>query len=137
MKTYCNLIKEIEYLSFKNQLPQFKVGDLIRIGVSVHEAGKDRIQFFDGTIIAIHLAGLNTTITVRKVIQGFGIERIFPVHAPCIKNVQILRRSEVSRAKLYYLRNRRGKLTRLKENFDKIPPPWVDPEIEKNQNSKK
>lgn len=136
MNKFSNLIQEIEYNFLKPQLPQFLIGDLVRIGVSVQEAGKERIQSFDGTVIALHSSGLNTTITIRKVTHGFGVERVFPIHAPCLKVLQILRRSKVSRGKLYYLRDRRGKLTRLKENFEKIPAPWVDSNIDQKQNSK-
>nr|YP_009478313.1 50s ribosomal protein l19 [Prototheca cutis]BBD20220.1 50s ribosomal protein l19 [Prototheca cutis] len=136
MTKFTNLIQEIEHNFLKSQLPNFLIGDLVRIGVSVEEAGKERIQFFDGTVITLHSSGLNTTITIRKVTHGFGVERIIPIHAPCIKTLQILRRSRVSRGKLYFLRNRRGKLTRLKEKFDKIPAPWIDPNIDQKQNSK-
>jgi len=126
MKNFYNIINKIEHQFSKNELPDFKVGDLVRLGVSVQEAGKDRIQPFEGTIIALHKAELNTTITVRKILQGVGVERVFPIHAPCIKSLQILRRAKVSRAKLYFLRGRRGKSARLKENFDKLPPTWYE-----------
>ena len=86
-------------------------------------------------MIAKHQAGVNTTVTVRKTLQGVGVERVFPMYAPCIANVQILRRAQVSRAKLYYLRNRTGKSTRLKEKFECLPPVWSQvSEKESNQN---
>ncbi|KAL6766066.1 rpl19 (chloroplast) [Auxenochlorella protothecoides x Auxenochlorella symbiontica] len=125
MNNFQNIIKKIEYKFSKNQLPEIKVGDFIRLGISIQESGKQRVQPFEGTVIALHKAGLNTTVTVRKILQGIGVERVFPIHASCVTSIHILRRSQVSRAKLYYLRNRIGKATRLKEKFDKLPPIWV------------
>ena len=82
------------------------------------------MQPFEGTVIAKHQAGVNTTVTVRKTLQGVGVQRVFPLYARCIANVQILRRAQVSRSKLYYLRNRTGKATRLKEKFETLPNVW-------------
>nr|Q9TJQ7.1 RecName: Full=Large ribosomal subunit protein bL19c; AltName: Full=50S ribosomal protein L19, plastid [Prototheca wickerhamii]AHK09986.1 50S ribosomal protein L19 [Prototheca wickerhamii]CAB53114.1 50S ribosomal protein L19 [Prototheca wickerhamii] len=126
MTNFKDIIKKIEYKFSKHQLPDIKVGDLIRLGISIQESGKQRVQPFEGTVIALHKAGLNTTITVRKILQGIGVERVFPIHASCLTSIQVLRRSQVSRAKLYYLRNRTGKATRLKEKFEKLPPIWVN-----------
>ena len=112
------LVENIQAQTFKTQLPEIHVGDFIRIGVSIQEGNKQRIQPFEGTVIAYHKASINSTITVRKSLQGLGVERVFPLHAPCVTSIQVLRRAEVSRAKLYYLRTRTGKATRLKEKFE-------------------
>lgn len=117
MKINNIVIENIEIKYIKKNLPKIKVGDFVNLGVYVQESGKERIQPFQGTVIACHYAGLNTTITIRQNFQGVGVERVFPIHAPCITDVKILRRSITSRSKLYYLRNRRGKSARLKEKF--------------------
>ncbi len=118
------VVASIQSGYFKPDLPEIYIGDLIRIGVSIQEGNKQRVQPFEGTVIARHQAGSNSTITVRKTFQGIGVERIFPLHAPCITSIQVLRRAEVSRAKLYYLRSRTGKATRLKEKFEALPNVW-------------
>lgn len=120
------LVQTIQAGTMKTELPDIRVGDLVRIGVSIQEGNKQRIQPFEGTVIAKHQAGANSTVTVRKSLQGVGVERVFPLYAPCIANVQILRRAQVSRAKLYYLRNRTGKATRLKEKFETLPEVWMN-----------
>jgi len=118
------VVKSIQADQKKSDLPDIKVGDMVRIGVSIQEGNKQRVQPFEGTVIARHQAGVNSTITVRKTLQGVGVERIFPLHAPCITNLTVLRRAQVSRAKLYYLRTRTGKATRLKQKFEILPDPW-------------
>lgn len=118
------VVASIQSDYFKADLPEIRVGDLVRIGVSIQEGNKERIQPFEGTVIAQHQAGTNSTITLRKTLQGIGVERVFPIHAPCIKSIQVLRRAEVARAKLYYLRGRTGKATRLKEKFETLPNAW-------------
>jgi len=118
------IVESIQSGYFRTNLPEIRIGDLVRIGVSIQEGNKQRVQPFEGTVIAQHLSGVNSTITVRKTLQGIGIERVFPVHATCIRSIQVLRRAEISRAKLYYLRNRTGKATRLKEKFETLPNPW-------------
>ena len=120
------LVQNIQSGNMKSELPDIRVGDLVRIGVSIQEGNKQRIQPFEGTVIAKHQAGANSTITVRKSLQGVGVERVFPLYAPCIANIQVLRRAQVSRSKLYYLRNRTGKATRLKEKFQTLPDVWVN-----------
>lgn len=120
------LVQNIQSGNMKAELPDIRVGDLVRIGVSIQEGNKQRIQPFEGTVIAKHQAGANSTVTIRKSLQGVGVERVFPLYAPCIANVQVLRRAQVSRAKLYYLRNRTGKATRLKEKFQTLPDVWVN-----------
>jgi large subunit ribosomal protein L19 len=120
------LVQTIQSGTMKTELPDIRVGDLVRIGVSIQEGNKQRIQPFEGTVIAKHQVGANSTVTVRKSLQGVGVERVFPLYAPCIANVQVLRRAQVARAKLYYLRNRTGKATRLKEKFQTLPEMWVN-----------
>jgi large subunit ribosomal protein L19 len=125
-----DIVESIQSGYLKSNLPEVKIGDLVRIGVSIQEGNKQRVQPFEGTVIARHQAGLNSTVTVRKILQGIGVERVFPLHAPCIRSIQVLRRAEVNRAKLYYLRTRTGKATRLKEKFETLPNTWS------NQNNK-
>jgi large subunit ribosomal protein L19 len=110
---YRKLIDKIESKSLKSSLPRLDVGDTVRIGVLIQEGNKERIQPYEGTIIAKRNSGFNTTITVRRVFQGIGVERVFSVHSPNLKNFQVLKRSKIRRAKLYYLRERIGKGTRL------------------------
>lgn len=124
------LVQSIQSGTMKTELPDIRIGDLVRVGVSIQEGNKQRVQPFEGTVIAKHQAGTNTTVTVRKTLQGIGVERVFLLYAPCVVNVQVLRRAQVSRAKLYYLRNRTGKATRLKEKFEALPEIWFNPGID-------
>ena len=101
----------------KNDLPIIQIGDNVRIGVKIIEGNKERVQFYEGTVIAKKNSSINTTITVRKILQGIGIERIFLLHSPKIDSIEILRSSKVRRSKLYYLRNLKGKASRLKQTF--------------------
>lgn len=112
-----NIIKNIEQIYFKSNLPVIHVGDTIRIGLLIQEGNKERVQFSEGVIISINNANLNTTVTLRRVFQGIGVEKVYLIHSPRITDIQIIRRSRVRRAKLYYLRNRSGKATRLKQKF--------------------
>lgn len=95
--------------------PDFRIGDTIRVQVKIREGDKERLQAFEGTVIARHNSGMGETITVRKVSFGHGVERIFPIHAPVIESIQIVRTGRVRRAKLYYIRELRGKAARLRE----------------------
>ena len=124
------VVVSIQSGQFKSELPEIRVGDLVRLGVSIQEGAKQRVQPFEGTVIARHQAGVNSTITVRKTIQGVGVERVFPLHAPCITTLTVLRRAQVSRAKLYYLRTRTGKATRLKQKFETLPNAWSLQEVQ-------
>ena len=108
-------IREIEKKFLKKDLPLFQIGDNVRVGVKIIEGNKERIQFYEGTIIAKKNTSINTTIIVRKILQGIGVERILLVHSPKVDSINILRSSKVRRAKLYYLRNLRGKASRLKQ----------------------
>ena len=96
-------------------LPQFRPGDTVRVHVKIKEGDKERLQAFEGTVIARHNIGMGESITVRKVSFGQGVERIFPVHAKVIDHIDVVRTGQARRAKLYYLRNLRGKAARLKE----------------------
>ncbi len=111
------LIHNIEKEQFKIELPLICIGDTVKIGLIIQEGNKQRIQPYEGTIIAQHQAGISTTITVRRVFQNVGVERVFAIHSPLIENIEIIRRAKVRKAKLYYLRARVGKSTRLKERF--------------------
>ena len=101
----------------KTDLPVIRIGDNVKIGVKIIEGNKERVQFYEGTIIAKKNSSINTTITVRKVLQGIGVERVFLIHSPKLDSIQILRSSKVRRSKLYYLRNLKGKASRLKQAF--------------------
>ena len=101
----------------KTDLPIIRIGDNVKIGVKIIEGSKERVQFYEGTVIAKKNSSINTTITVRKVLQGIGVERIFLIHSPKIDSIQVLRSSKVRRSKLYYLRNLKGKASRLKQTF--------------------
>jgi large subunit ribosomal protein L19 len=101
----------------KKDLPLIRIGDTVKLGVKIIEGNKERVQFYEGTVIAQKNSSVNTTITVRKVLDGIGVERIFLIHSPKIDSIQVLRSSKVRRSKLYYLRNLRGKASRLKQSF--------------------
>ena len=101
----------------KTDLPIVKIGDNVKIGVKIIEGNKERVQFYEGTVIAKKNSSVNTTITVRKVLQWIGVERVFLIHSPKIDSIQVLRSSKVRRSKLYYLRNLKGKASRLKQAF--------------------
>ena len=111
------IIQSVENNFLKKDLPILKIGDNVKIGVKIIEGNRERIQFYEGTIIAKKNSLINTTITVRKILQGIGVERIFLIHSPKIDSIEVLRSSKVRRAKLYYLRNLRGKASRLKQTF--------------------
>jgi large subunit ribosomal protein L19 len=108
----------IENNFLNRNLPKIRVGDTVKLGVSITEGNKERVQFTEGVIIAKKNSGLNATITLRRVMQGVGVERVYLIHSPKLKSVEILRSSKVRRSKLYYLRERFGKATRLQQRFD-------------------
>ena len=110
-------IQTVETNFLKKDLPVLKIGDNVKVGVKIIEGNKERVQFYEGTIIAQKNSSINTTITVRKTLQGIGIERIFLIHSPKIDSINVLRSSKVRRSKLYYLRNLKGKASRLKQTF--------------------
>ena len=108
-------LKLISESSMKENVPQFNVGDTVKVHVQIKEGDKSRIQIFEGTVIAKKHGGVSETFTVRRVAHGCGIERVFPLHAPVVDKVEIVRKGKVRRAKLYYLRNRVGKAAKVKE----------------------
>ncbi len=110
-----DLIKEVEIKYGKKRLPVVHVGDTVEVDYLIREGEKERIQVFNGTVISIKGRGINRTITVRRIVQGEGVERVFPLHGPRVQTVRVTRRGDVRRAKLYYLRDRVGKRTRVKE----------------------
>ena len=110
------LIKKIEQKYLKPKLPKFRVGDVVDVHVQIKEGDKERIQVFSGTVIKMKGGqGLRGTFTVRRIVQGEGVERVFPFHCPSVKDVKVTRPGLVRRAKLYYLRTRVGKATKVKE----------------------
>nr|YP_009308849.1 ribosomal protein L19 [Toxarium undulatum]AOS86592.1 ribosomal protein L19 [Toxarium undulatum] len=109
------IIKFTENKFLKLNIPNIQIGDNVNIGVKIFEGNKERIQYYEGTVIAKKNFSINLTITVRKIFQGIGVERIFLLHSPKVASIRILRSSKVRRAKLYYLRNRKGKATRLRQ----------------------
>lgn len=109
------IIKEIEAPFLKNNLPQMDPGDTVKVFFKIKEGGKERTQGYEGVIIKRAGSGINKTITVRRVFQGVGIERVFLVHSPRVEKINVLRKGHVRRSKLYYLRSRSGKATRIKE----------------------
>ena len=108
-------LKIISQGSIKTELPEFNIGDTVRVSVNIKEGDRERIQMFEGTVIARKGSGVAETFTVRRVSYGVGVERIFPLHSPNVKNVQVIRYGKVRRSKLYYLRNRLGKAAKVKE----------------------
>ena len=113
------IIRSIEAEQLKADLPKIYVGDTVKVGVLIQEGNKERTQPYEGVVIAKRNGGINETITVRRVFQGVGVERVFLLHSPRIANIKVIRRGKVRRAKLYYLRDRVGKATRLKQRFDR------------------
>ena len=110
-------LKLIAQSSMKADMPKVQVGDYVRVNVKIREGDKERIQAFEGTVIAMKHGGISETFTVRRVAHGVGIERVFPIHSPRVDSVDVLRHGVVRRAKLYDLRNRVGKAARVKEKI--------------------
>lgn len=113
-----NIIDTIEREQMRADIPSFEPGDSVKVHVKVVEGGKERIQLFEGVVIRRSHGGLKETFTVRKVSQGIGVERTFPVHSPMLEKIEIERKGKVRRAKLYYLRERSGKSARIEERRD-------------------
>ncbi len=110
-------LKLISADSMKAEAPQFCIGDTIKVGVNIREGEKERVQHFEGTVIAKKGSGVSETFTLRRVSYGVGVERVFPLHSPNVKDVVVVRRGRVRRAKLYYLRDRVGKAAKVKEKL--------------------
>lgn len=109
------VIKQLEREQMRMDLPAFIPGDTVRVHVKIREGDKERVQVFQGVVIAKRKGGLNATFTVRKVSYGVGVERVFPMHSPIIDKVEVVTRGRVRRAKIYYLRKLRGKAARIRE----------------------
>ena len=110
-----NALSIIEKGEMRTNLPTFRVGDTVRVHVKIKEGDKERIQIFEGIVIARKNGDLRSTFTVRKISFGQGVERIFPLHSPVIEQIEVVRKGRVRRAKLYYLRNLKGKAARIRE----------------------
>lgn len=114
-----NIIEQIESEQLREDIPEFGPGDTVRVHVRVIEGGKERVQVFEGSVIGRQHGRVRETFTVRKISHGVGVERTFPVHSPKIAKIEVPRRGDVRRAKLFYLRGKVGKATRIKEKTDK------------------
>jgi large subunit ribosomal protein L19 len=122
-----NKVDPVEKARLREDLPEFRAGDTVKVHVRVVEAGRERIQMFQGVVIRRRGGGMRETFTVRKVSFGVGVERTFPLHSPQIARIEILTRGDVRRAKLYYLRERRGKRARIRELRTPTPAPAPAP----------
>lgn len=114
-----SIIRALEKENMKENLPNLKIGDYVKVAVKVKEGTRERLQIFEGTIIAMHGAGVRRAIVVRRLSFGIGVERVFPIHSPKVDNIEIVRRGKIRRAKLYYLRDRVGKAARVKEDINR------------------
>ena len=117
--SFSNLIEGFENEQLKKELPEIYVGDTVKVGVKITEGNKERVQPYEGVVIAKRHGGINQTITVRRIFQGIGVERVFMLHSPQVASLKVERRGKVRRAKLFYLRDRVGKATRVKQRFDR------------------
>ena len=118
-------LEKVEQSQLRSDLPELRVGSSIRVNYRITEGNKERIQAFEGVLIGKHCGTSNNkaTFTVRKVTQGYGVERIFPLHSPRIESIDVIKVGKVRQAKLYYLRDRRGKAARIKERVGVLPNP--------------
>ena len=112
-----DLIKELESQQLKKEMPVINVGDTVRVHVKIKEGSRERIQVFEGIVIAKKHGGINETFTVRRISYGVGVEKVFPLYSPVIEKVETVRKGKVRRAKLYYLRDRVGKAAKVKEKL--------------------
>jgi large subunit ribosomal protein L19 len=112
-----DIIKQLENEQMKQNVPAFGAGDTVVVQVKVKEGNRERLQAFEGVVIAKRNRGLNSSFTVRKISHGEGVERVFQTHSPIVEDIQVKRRGDVRRAKLYYLRERQGKAARIKEKL--------------------
>ncbi len=110
-------LKIITESSMKQNLPKFNIGDTVRVHVNIREGERERIQMFEGTVIAKSRGGIASSFTVRRISYGVGVERVFPMHSPNVQNVDVIRRGRVRRSKLYYMRDRVGKAAKVKEQI--------------------
>ena len=112
-----DLVKALDSQYMKEELPEIRVGDTVRVHVQIKEGSRERIQVFEGTVIALKHGGVQETMTVRRVSYGVGCEKVFPLHSPRTAEIEIIRHGKVRRAKLYYLRERSGKAAEIKEKL--------------------
>jgi large subunit ribosomal protein L19 len=117
-KTMTNVIDQIGAEQRRDDIPEFRAGDTLKVHVNIIEGNRSRVQMFQGVCIRIHGSGIGRTFTVRKISFGVGVERTFPLHSPVIEKIEVASRGDVRRAKLYYLRNLRGKAAKIKEKRD-------------------
>ena len=110
-----HILDHVDAASLKDNIPDFRAGDTVKVHVKVVEGNRSRVQIFQGVVIRIHGAGIGRTFTVRKVSFGVGVERTFPINSPIFEKIEVVTRGDVRRAKLYYLRNLRGKAAKIKE----------------------
>ena len=110
-------LKNIVSANLKENVPEIKIGSTVRVHVKIREGERERIQVFEGTVIARNNSGISETFTVRRISYGVGVERVFPVHSPNVEKVEIIRNGRIRRAKLYYLRDRVGKAPKVKEQI--------------------
>ncbi len=118
-----NDLQQVEQEYLRDDIPAFRPGDSVRVHVRVREGGKERIQVFEGVVLARRGGGTRESFTVRKMSAGIGVERVFPLHSPTIAKLEVVRHGRVRRAKLYYLRGRRGKAARINERRDDLNKP--------------
>jgi len=114
-----NIIRKLETEQMKKELPAFSVGDTVKVSYQIREGDKERVQVFQGTVLGVKGSGVRRTMKVRRIVAGEGVERTFPLHSPKLVDVEVTRMGRVRRAKLYYLRQRVGKATRVKQIFGK------------------
>lgn len=111
------LLEVVEQVHMRTDRPEFRPGDTVSVQVKVMEGSRERLQAFEGVVIARRNRGINSSFTVRKISHGEGVERVFPLHSPLVERIEVKRRGDVRRAKLYYLRERRGKAARIRERL--------------------
>ncbi|MBD3780265.1 MULTISPECIES: 50S ribosomal protein L19 [unclassified Cellulomonas] len=116
-----HILDQLDAASLRTDVPDFRPGDTLKVNVKVVEGNRSRVQVFQGVVIARQGDGVRETFTVRKVSFGVGVERTFPVHSPTLESVEVVTRGDVRRAKLYYLRNLRGKKAKIKEKRESVP----------------
>lgn len=116
-----HILDSIDAASLRTDIPDFRAGDTLKVNVKVVEGNRSRVQVFQGVVIARQGDGVRETFAVRKVSFGVGVERTFPVHSPTLESIEVVTRGDVRRAKLYYLRNLRGKKAKIKEKRDAVP----------------
>ncbi|MCM8761606.1 MAG: 50S ribosomal protein L19 [Candidatus Omnitrophica bacterium] len=130
-----HIIKSVEAKFIKKDIPKFNIGDTVDVQLKIVEEGKSRIQTFEGTVIARAGSGLRETFTVRKISYGEGVEMVFPLHSPFIDKIKVVKRGDVKRAKLYYLKRKVGKATRVDEKIEHSSNKGSGPSVSEDQTS--